>query len=67
MKKFITPLAFTLFFLIFMPSVYAATEALTIESNYTFDSVPDGTVVLHDFIIKNDKDIVLKITGVKPG
>ena len=67
MKKIIIPLFLSLFSLLLMPSIYAASGALVFESVYTFDAVPDGTVVLHDFIIKNNKDSVVKINNVKPG
>ena len=56
-----------MFFLFFLTTVYADPNAISIESEYTFDTVPDGTVVFHDFIVKNNKDTVLKINSVKAG
>jgi len=67
MKKLIIPLFLSLFSLLCLSPVYAAPGALVFESEYTFGTVPDGTIVLHDFIIKNNKDVLVKINNVKPG
>ena len=67
MKNRVTQLFFAIFFLCLLTAAYADADALDIESEYTFDTVPDGTIVFHDFIIKNNKDIVVKINRVKPG
>ena len=67
MKKLIIPLFLSLFSLLCLSPVYAAPGALVFESEYTFGTVPDGTIVLHDFIIKNNKDVIVKINNVKPG
>lgn len=58
---------FALFTLCLLSTAYAEPGALVIESDYTFDAVPDGTIVIHDFIIKNNRDIAVKINSVKPG
>jgi hypothetical protein len=33
---------------------------------FTFEAVPDGVHVTHEFIIKNAGDTLLHITNVKP-
>ncbi|MCD4721379.1 MAG: hypothetical protein K8S13_16190 [Desulfobacula sp.] len=67
MKKRITQLSIAMFSLFLLTTAYAGSGAIVIESEYTFDTVPDGTIVFHDFIIKNNKDIALKINSVKAG
>lgn len=67
MKKRITQLSIAMFSLFLLTTAYAGSGAIVIESEYTFDTVPDGTIVFHDFIIKNNKDVALKINSVKAG
>ena len=67
MKKWIMQFVFALFCLCLLSTACAQPGALVIESEYTFDTVPDGTVVIHDFTIKNNRDILVKINSVKPG
>lgn len=41
--------------------------ASVVNSTYTFEKVLEGQEVLHDFIVKNEGDAVLKIDNVKAG
>ena len=45
----------------------AAPKIVAVQPEYTFDPVPEGTKVTHDFIIKNEGTATLEITNVKPG
>lgn len=37
------------------------------ETEFRFDTVPDGTIVNHTYVIQNKGDAVLNITKVKTG
>lgn len=41
--------------------------ALVPEMSYQFDPVVDGTLVIHDFVIKNNGGGMLEISQVKTG
>jgi hypothetical protein len=44
------------------------TPKLVVEnSSYEFDPVVDGTLVNHDFVVRNEGDAVLNIQKVKTG
>ena len=56
-----------LFMLAFLVSQAAAQPKAVIDSPvFTFETVPDGVHVTHEFIIKNVGDTLLHITNVKP-
>ena len=48
------------------PQVMAQPKVLIDNSVFTFESVPDGVIVTHEFKIKNVGDTLLHITDVKP-
>ncbi len=56
-----------LFILSFLVSQAAALPKAVINNPvFTFEEVPDGAHVTHEFIIKNVGDTLLHITNVKP-
>jgi hypothetical protein len=56
-----------LFMLIFLVSPAASQPKAVIDNPvFTFEAVPDGVHVTHEFIIKNVGDTLLHITNVKP-
>lgn len=56
-----------LFMLAFLaPQVAAQPKAVIDNPVFTFEAVPDGVHVTHEFIIKNMGDTLLHITNVKP-
>ncbi len=66
MKKFNIIIA-VLFMLAFLASQAEAQPKAVIENPvFTFEAVPDGVHVAHEFIIKNVGDTLLHITNVKP-
>lgn len=75
MKRKIWIALFLLMGIIFLVSdTFAASKetsqmpiAFVPESRYTFDPVMDGADVLHDFVIQNKGNALLKIEQVKPG
>lgn len=75
MKRKIFGGFFLSFFIIFFASnTFGASNekvptpiAFVPESRYTFEPVMDGVDVLHDFIIQNKGNALLKIEQVKPG
>ena len=53
--------------LILLPVAASATpKAVPAAPVYEFDPVPEGQVLSHDFIIRNEGDTELEITGVIP-
>ena len=42
-------------------------SAFIVQPEYTFDPVPDGTQVLHDYVIQNRGAEILEIQKVKTG
>jgi len=44
-----------------------APKAVIIEPEFEFKTVPAGTKVTHDYVIKNEGTATLKIIKVKPG
>lgn len=57
----------TLFALFCLPYQAIGQQKLEIENPvFTFDSVPDGLHVTHEFILKNTGDTLLKIEKVSP-
>ncbi len=42
-------------------------SAFPVEKEYKFQSVPDGTEIVHDFVIENRGNALLKIVKVKAG
>ncbi len=66
MKK-INIIIAVLFMLAFLASPAAAQPKAVIDNPvFTFETVPDGVHVTHEFIIKNVGDTLLHITNVKP-
>ncbi|MCP3898819.1 MAG: DUF1573 domain-containing protein [Desulfobacteraceae bacterium] len=67
MKKLF--LLITTFLLVFLVSgnLWATPELSAVQSTYEFDSVPEGTVIRHNFIIKNNGDEPLLIKNVETG
>ncbi len=59
----------TIVFAIFLWSLpcWALPVASVPSAGYEFTSVPDGEKIIHEFIIKNTGDSVLKIENVVPG
>ena len=56
-----------LFVLVFLASqAFAQPKAVIDNPVFTFETVPDGVHVTHEFIIKNVGDTLLHITNVKP-
>jgi hypothetical protein len=56
-----------LFVLVFLASpAFAQPKAVIDNPVFTFEAVPDGVHVAHEFIIKNVGDTLLKITNIKP-
>lgn len=56
-----------LFVLVFLASpAFAQPKAVIDNPVFTFEAVPDGVHVAHEFIIKNVGDTLLHITNVKP-
>ena len=56
-----------LFMMAFLASQAAAQPKAVIDNPvFTFETVPDGVRVTHEFIIKNVGDTLLHITNVKP-
>lgn len=56
-----------LFVLVFLASqAFAQPKAVIDNPVFTFEAVPDGVHVTHEFIIKNVGDTLLHITNVKP-
>lgn len=50
-----------------LPQLGMAQPKVLVENPvFTFESVPEGLNVLHDFIIKNSGDTLLHITNVLP-
>ena len=66
MKKII--IAISLFFAVFCMSVQciAQPKAVIDNSIFTFETVPEGVHVTHEFIIRNTGDTVLNINKVLP-
>jgi hypothetical protein len=50
----------------FVPMAAAQPKAVIDNPVFTFEAVPDGVHVTHEFIIKNVGDTLLHITNVKP-
>ncbi len=50
----------------FVPMAVAQPKAVIENPVFTFEAVPDGAHVAHEFIIKNVGDTLLHITNVKP-
>jgi len=46
--------------------VWAGPRAVPVAPSFDFKSVLEGQNLTHDFIIKNQGDTPLKITGVQP-
>jgi hypothetical protein len=67
MKK--TLLLITTFLLVILTSaiLWAAPKLSVIQDTYEFGSVPEGTVIKHNFIIKNIGDEPLLIKNVITG
>ena len=56
-----------LFVLVFLASqAFSQPKAVIDNPVFTFEAVPDGVHVTHEFIIKNVGDTLLHITNVKP-
>ena len=56
-----------LFMLSFLAYQAAAQPKAVIDNPvFTFETVPDGAHITHEFIIKNVGDTLLHITNVKP-
>jgi hypothetical protein len=56
-----------LFFLFCLPYQVVAQPKVLVENPvFTFETVPEGVHVLHEFIIKNSGDTVLNILNVLP-
>ncbi|OQX63552.1 MAG: hypothetical protein B5M56_02530 [Desulfococcus sp. 4484_241] len=50
------------------PAAKSGTPSAVVEEKvYKFSTVPEGTDVTHDFVIKNTGTAVLKINRVHPG
>jgi hypothetical protein len=68
MKKiilFIT--ALSLVFLLLTASLHATPQASVVQNTHNFGSVPEGTVIKHNFIIHNNGDEILRIKNIKTG
>ncbi|MCK5098014.1 MAG: DUF1573 domain-containing protein [Desulfobacteraceae bacterium] len=64
-----TILLITIFLLVTFTSasLWAAPKISIPQSSYVFDSVPEGTIIKHSFIIKNNGDEPLMINNVLTG
>ncbi len=67
MKK--TFLLITAFLLVFLTpvSLWATPKLSVVQDTYEFDPVPEGTVIRHNFIIKNNGEDPLLIKNVITG
>lgn len=66
MKKIIIPFMIIGLLLVTQATAWSAPKAVPVDSVYNFEPVPEGTTLSHDFIVKNEGDTVLNITGVIP-
>lgn len=66
MKK--NTIIIAIFFAVFCLPYQGLAEPIVLIDNpvYTFESVPEGEFVLHEFIIKNSGDTLLHIENVLP-
>jgi hypothetical protein len=56
-----------IFAVIFTTNLGMAQSALVIEDPvFTFDLIPEGTHISHEFILRNTGDSLVKITAVQP-
>lgn len=46
--------------------VWAGPRAVPVAPSFDFKSVLEGQILIHDFIIRNQGDASLNITGVQP-
>ncbi len=50
----------------FVPGAMAQARIVVENPVFTFESIPEGSHVSHEFIIKNSGDTLMHITNVKP-
>ena len=65
-KKINILIAILFLLFVFASGAMAQPKVLIENPVYTFESVPEGTHVVHKFKVKNMGDSILKITEVKP-
>lgn len=66
MRKFLMITTVYLAIMLFCLPCGATPKAVPVDAVFEFSSLPEGKKIVHEFIVRNQGDTVLKITGVLP-